>query len=312
MEPITNEEKYLAALTGESVILPDPITRKEIFLAAAAGVPVSVPDPITREEIYLSQIKPGDGTGVVLEPLTVTENGEYTPGAGVDGFDKVTVEVDDPVMALCSSLPSFTSTDGYPDPFVINAPRAGATGSLFINCNSVNFKTLEVNMGENPITMGSLVGGGGFKPYGVETIRVRAAGSEIIQFKNVTVNYMANCPTVKTLDFVMDLSLFKNILYKPIGAAMEDMRFLPNTVGISTDWSASSVLTDETLVSLANGLLDNGALTVTLSDASKERCAAILGAVSTVDEGYSFFYMDEAGAVTLTEFITTVKGWTVA
>lgn len=132
MEPITNEEKYLAALTGESVVLPDPITRKEIFLAAAAGVPVSIPDPITREEMYLSQIKPGDGSGVViknqnktitengsyradsgytglgtvtvavpipeveepvLEPLTVTENGEFTPREGVDGFDKVTVNV---------------------------------------------------------------------------------------------------------------------------------------------------------------------------------------------------------------------------
>lgn len=33
-------------------------------------------------------------TDPVLELLEVTENGEYTPGEGVDGFDKVTVEVE--------------------------------------------------------------------------------------------------------------------------------------------------------------------------------------------------------------------------
>lgn len=133
MEPITNEEVYLSAMSGESVSLPEPITRKEVFLAAAAGMAVSVPDPITREEMFLSQIKPGDGSGVVirnqnktitengtykadsgytglgtvtvavpipeveapiLTDITITENGEYTPGEGVYGFNRVTVEVE--------------------------------------------------------------------------------------------------------------------------------------------------------------------------------------------------------------------------
>ena len=66
MEPITNEETYLAALAGDSVVLPDPITRKEIFLAAAAGMAVPVPDPITREEVYLSRITTGDRSGEVF------------------------------------------------------------------------------------------------------------------------------------------------------------------------------------------------------------------------------------------------------
>jgi hypothetical protein len=33
------------------------------------------------------------GGGATLEPLTVTENGNYTPGAGVDGFSSVRVNV---------------------------------------------------------------------------------------------------------------------------------------------------------------------------------------------------------------------------
>lgn len=145
MEPITNEETYLAAIAGDSVVLPEPITRKEIFLAAAAGMSVSVPDPITREEMYLSRITPGDGSNVVirnqnktitengsytadsgytglgtvtvnveptLEPITITENGEYTPGEGVDGFDKVTVEVEDLLTArLKNTLTEYSNSE---------------------------------------------------------------------------------------------------------------------------------------------------------------------------------------------------------
>lgn len=95
MEPITNEEVYLAALAGDSVVLPEPITRKEIFLAAAAGMAVSVPDPITREEMYLSRITPGDGSGVVIrnQNKTITENGSYKADSGYTGLGTVNVAV---------------------------------------------------------------------------------------------------------------------------------------------------------------------------------------------------------------------------
>lgn len=44
-------------------------------------------------------------TEFVTEELTITENGEYTPGEGVDGFDKVTVNVaanGNALSAVCS------------------------------------------------------------------------------------------------------------------------------------------------------------------------------------------------------------------
>lgn len=58
--------KYLAAMAGEAVVLPEPVTRLDHFYAKAAGMDVQTPPPITREEKYLSQINPGGGA---LDPL---------------------------------------------------------------------------------------------------------------------------------------------------------------------------------------------------------------------------------------------------
>lgn len=139
MEPITNEEKYLAALTGESVVLPEPFTTTQMFMARAAGMDVNPPAPFTNDQMYwakiIERIESGDGSGVVirnqnktitengsykadsgytglgtvtvavpdpiLKSLTVTENGAYTPSAGVDGFSKVLVDV-----AASSGIPA--------------------------------------------------------------------------------------------------------------------------------------------------------------------------------------------------------------
>ena len=88
MEAITREEKLLS---GQQL---EPITRKELFLAKAAGMDVQTPEPITREETFLSKISGGGGSApAVIEPLSVTANGLYTPPEGVDGYSPVSVTV---------------------------------------------------------------------------------------------------------------------------------------------------------------------------------------------------------------------------
>ena len=75
-------------------------------------------------------------------------------------------------------------------------------------------------------------------------------------------------------------------------------------------------LDNDSLVSLANGLSDTVALNVTLTSANKTTAQSITGTISQVTDAdsntYDFFTADENGTVTLMDFITNTKGWTVA
>lgn len=74
----------------------------------------------------------GTGSGVV-EPLSVTENGTFTPPEGVDGYSPVTVAVPDPAQtiilveqkvegfALDESFGAYTPGYMTPSPFVLNS-----------------------------------------------------------------------------------------------------------------------------------------------------------------------------------------------
>lgn len=105
LEPITRAEQIMS---GESLT---PITREEMFLAKAAGMDVETPPPITRREMFLSQISGGSGgSAPVVKPITVTENGIYEAPDGVDGYNKVTVNV--PVTAYATEEWVFTMEDG--------------------------------------------------------------------------------------------------------------------------------------------------------------------------------------------------------
>lgn len=76
----------------------------------------------------------GAGTAPVLESLYATENGEYTPSQGVDGFNEVTVAVPEPVIVTKNIVANGTynaiddNASGYSSVFV-NVPT-GAEGVI--------------------------------------------------------------------------------------------------------------------------------------------------------------------------------------
>lgn len=72
------------------------------------------------------------------------------------------------------------------------------------------------------------------------------------------------------------------------------------------DFSASVLLTDSSIVNIANAL-PVASTTITLSATAKSKTQTITG---TVSDGT--FTADENGTVTLLNFITNTKGWTVA
>lgn len=93
MEPITRKEKYLAAIVGQAVELPEPITREEMFLAEIAmnggGGGTGNPNAVlyTPQNLSAAQKKQArdnvgavsaeEVTAIVNESLGVIENGTY-------------------------------------------------------------------------------------------------------------------------------------------------------------------------------------------------------------------------------------------
>ena len=107
-------------------------------------------------------------------------------------------------------------------------------------------------------------------------------------------------------------------------AALTTVTLKPNTLGQldmvdpSKNWlefEASSLLTDASLISIANGLCATHTSKLVLHATPKARCNSIMGTVSSVTDEtgtYDFFTEDAGGSTSLTSFITTTKGWTLA
>lgn len=106
--------------------------------------------------------------------------------------------------------------------------------------------------------------------------------------------------------------------------ALEEVTLVPNTYGQKSLGTNSGInvihgnpllLTDASLISIANGLCALNVSTIKFTEDYKTRLNQILGIVSsrTDDTGtYDFFTANENGDTTLLSFITDVKGWTVA
>ena len=86
------------------------------------------------------------------------------------------------------------------------------------------------------------------------------------------------------------------------------LRFVPNTASVSINIKAFKMLDDTTLISAANCLVsDISGKTLTLHATPKEKCSTIMG---TNNSG--IFVADTQGTLSLADFITNVKGWTLA
>lgn len=88
---------------------------------------------------------------------------------------------------------------------------------------------------------------------------------------------------------------------------LSEMRFAPNTARVRIAITGFEVLSDESLISVANCLVEGIGQTLALHSSRTTRCSSIMG---NNDNGT--FVADENGTMTLADFITNVKGWTLA
>lgn len=89
-------------------------------------------------------------------------------------------------------------------------------------------------------------------------------------------------------------------------SSLENLSFRPNSCAVSFSLSNSSLLSNDSLVSVANGLI-SGSYTITLHATPKSRLSSIMGTINN-----DTFIADENGSANLYDFIANTKGWTVA
>lgn len=137
------------------------------------------------------------------------------------------------------------------------------------------------------------------------------AQNEIFPGASVALGNFAFCPKLETVNsstpfgvkYISNASSYYNPFFNC--GALKEVRFERQVA--DTDWvfKWSPVLSDATLISVANALTV-GSYTLTLHATAAARCAEIVG---TVSDGV--FTADSGGTTTLTEFITTTKGWSI-
>lgn len=137
------------------------------------------------------------------------------------------------------------------------------------------------------------------------------AQDQIIPGVSVALGDFANCYKLETVNSSTPLGVKyisnQTHYYNPFSGcvALKEVRFERQVA--ATDWvfKWSPVLSDATLISVANAL-EFGSYTLTLHATAAAHCAEIVG---TVSDGV--FTADSGGTTTLTEFITTTKGWSI-
>lgn len=128
-------------------------------------------------------------------------------------------------------------------------------------------------------------------------------------------NFLTNRAGLKTIIGTISLARASSVQSMFGGcAALETLTFARNSVNVNTglSFSDSPLLSTASLISIANALVydDFGASVLTLHATSQTAC----GSIYVVNDGGTAVLSSSgtAGAMSLTTFVTTVKGWTIA
>lgn len=245
-----------------------------------------------------------DNSGVTVEPLNVTANGMYTAETGKT-YNPVTVEV----LSPTHFMQTFSGFAGSKLPESLTIDLYNCTGTATYPLNNVSSSaasgthlTLVFNDASIIKSLNTLI----WAANGIKKLTISGNLSAV-----TTYEYFGYLNSMTTqLDFEFDFSSVINSKNANISISqyIEEMRYKPNTLSVSQNLDQALGLSDVSLVSIANGL--NAAAegnTLTVNSTKKTRCNEILGHISG-----GTFVIDASGTVTLTDFITNTKGWTLA
>lgn len=243
---------------------------------------------------------PAATTDVILGKEYIDENGQKQTGTMLSSL-----------LANYSKSLNFTSVE-IPYKYV-SIDNAFITGNCPSFQSAIFPNDAEIYLNVNSLTSLSYA----FAYINVKKITIRADFSDLSSLYH---SFRENS-NLEIIDATLDLTKCTNTSYLYgtfFGcSALREIRFKPNTLAINNGgiFSGCNSLSDETLLSIANCLKDGLVKTLTLPTSKKTRCGQIIGNVSQVTEDeitYNFFTADESGTITLAQFITQTKGWTLA
>ena len=235
---------------------------------------------------------------------TFTENGTYDVTnlaeavVNVSGGGGESIPVYSNVLYL-TGFPQDSTEVKYDAPYLqkLNLPY---------DSSKSNITKAEITVGESEVTIdgdnNASHSGGAFAELDLHGANVLLSGY-CLRYRNNLVKFNAKVRTS-----VSDTSKqFTN------SSKLQTIYWQENRTAVNISMSACP-LDNDSLISLGNGLSESSANTLTLSSARKTTCGTITGNSVEVagDTTYHRFVEDANGTMTLTEFITTVKGWTLA
>lgn len=215
-------------------------------------------------------------------------------------------------------------------------PYVGGLTNLFQDCVCPENVTLDFEGNTTLTSLASLA----YKSTGLKNLTIKnltstkttvglnalgylASDLETITFENCSIapnsfeSLGRNAPKLKAIYGELDLtncssanSIANWFAGNPsVPSIIEEFRIKPNSIkrNPGTNFGNSQVISNESYVSLVNGLdpdVENGTLTMT--DYQKTAMAAITG---TNNNG--LFVASSSGTLSLTDFVTTIKGWTL-
>lgn len=160
--------------------------------------------------------------------------------------------------------------------------------------------------GDGTISFGSAF----YQAYGVGDIKVTGDLSKVTSY-SCMLDYLNS---IKTCDMVIDgssVTAADGLTLANAGTYtfpyLTRLLAKPNTLKTDVKIPRFSALDDTSIISFANGLsADVTGKTIIFHTTPKERCSTLMG---VNDNGT--FVIDATGALSLADFITTVKGWTL-
>lgn len=251
----------------------------------------------------------GGGGGVTVEPITITENGVKTAPAG-KAYSPVTVEVPtcDPYLyENCYALQLSRDTGVWTNDatITIDCKRLTTLAGLCGGTNPGYQKVKLKNVPSTALSINAIASGhsasSNFKFLELDGDLVGAAASQ---------SPFYNCRSLLSITGgSIDLSAATNVTnFAKFAEKLETISFVGSSIKLSITFDGATSLTDDSLVSIVNGL--DGTVTgqtLTLDSTVKAKLSGITGTVTG-----GVFALDAGGSTTLLDFATTTKGWTVA